>query len=69
MHLLTAFKKEEYNLLIVCCVLTVGLLFILGCYLSFPTNKLVSGEHCKIVQDAGSGVVWLEDMRYLVINR
>lgn len=40
-----------------------------GCYLSFPTNKLVSGEHCKIVQDAGSGVVWLEDMRYLVINR
>ncbi|CAG09691.1 unnamed protein product, partial [Tetraodon nigroviridis] len=34
-----------------------------GCYLSFPTNKLVSGEHCKIVQDASSGLVWLEDMR------
>uniref|UniRef100_H3DH70 E3 ubiquitin-protein ligase CHFR n=1 Tax=Tetraodon nigroviridis TaxID=99883 RepID=H3DH70_TETNG len=33
-----------------------------GCYLSFPTNKLVSGEHCKIVQDASSGLVWLEDM-------
>uniref|UniRef100_A0A674PQ49 E3 ubiquitin-protein ligase CHFR n=1 Tax=Takifugu rubripes TaxID=31033 RepID=A0A674PQ49_TAKRU len=34
----------------------------LGCYLSFPANKLVSGEHCKIVQDASSGLVWLEDM-------
>lgn len=33
-----------------------------GCYLSFPANKLVSGEHCKIVQDESSGVVWLEDM-------
>ncbi|XP_030273791.1 E3 ubiquitin-protein ligase CHFR isoform X2 [Sparus aurata] len=33
-----------------------------GCYLSFPANKLVSGEHCKIVQDEGSGLAWLEDM-------
>ncbi|KAM3610304.1 uncharacterized protein V6R79_002096 [Siganus canaliculatus] len=33
-----------------------------GCYLSFPTSKLVSGEHCKIVQDESSGRVWLEDM-------
>nr|XP_046241721.1 E3 ubiquitin-protein ligase CHFR isoform X2 [Scatophagus argus] len=32
-----------------------------GCYLSFPANKLVSGEHCKIVQDEISGLVWLED--------
>uniref|UniRef100_UPI0037E8D7FB E3 ubiquitin-protein ligase CHFR n=1 Tax=Semicossyphus pulcher TaxID=241346 RepID=UPI0037E8D7FB len=33
-----------------------------GCYLSFPANKLVSGEHCKIVQDERSGLAWLEDM-------
>ncbi|KAM3868186.1 E3 ubiquitin-protein ligase CHFR [Diretmus argenteus] len=33
-----------------------------GCDLSFPANKLVSGEHCKIVQDESSGLVWLEDM-------
>ncbi|XP_041855194.1 E3 ubiquitin-protein ligase CHFR [Melanotaenia boesemani] len=33
-----------------------------GCYLSFPANKLVSGEHCKIVKDENSGLVWLEDM-------
>ncbi|XP_069562713.1 E3 ubiquitin-protein ligase CHFR [Brachyistius frenatus] len=33
-----------------------------GCYLSFPANKLVSGEHCKIVKDERSGLVWLEDM-------
>uniref|UniRef100_A0A8C9TK82 E3 ubiquitin-protein ligase CHFR n=1 Tax=Scleropages formosus TaxID=113540 RepID=A0A8C9TK82_SCLFO len=33
-----------------------------GCDLSFPANKLVSGDHCKIVQDANSGEVWLEDM-------
>ncbi|XP_032434476.1 E3 ubiquitin-protein ligase CHFR [Xiphophorus hellerii] len=32
-----------------------------GCYLSFPSNKLVSGEHCKIVKDEHSGLVWLED--------
>ncbi|CAJ1068166.1 E3 ubiquitin-protein ligase CHFR [Xyrichtys novacula] len=32
-----------------------------GCYLSFPANKLVSGEHCKIVQDENSGSAWLED--------
>ncbi|XP_068166608.1 E3 ubiquitin-protein ligase CHFR isoform X2 [Antennarius striatus] len=32
-----------------------------GCYLSFPASKLVSGEHCKIVQDEASGLVWLED--------
>lgn len=38
--------------------------FFPGCYLSFPANKLVSGEHCKIVQDEGSGLAWLEDMRY-----
>lgn len=39
-------------------------LFLLGCDLSFPANKLVSGDHCKIVQDESSGLVWLEDMRY-----
>ncbi|XP_036382644.1 E3 ubiquitin-protein ligase CHFR [Megalops cyprinoides] len=33
-----------------------------GCDLSFPANKLVSGDHCKIVQDETSGQVWLEDM-------
>ncbi|KAI1901068.1 hypothetical protein AGOR_G00056330 [Albula goreensis] len=33
-----------------------------GCDLSFPANKLVSGDHCKIVQDEVSGEVWLEDM-------
>ncbi|XP_041957982.1 E3 ubiquitin-protein ligase CHFR [Alosa sapidissima] len=33
-----------------------------GCDLSFPANKLVSGDHCKIVQDEQSGKVWLEDM-------
>ncbi|MEQ2303452.1 hypothetical protein AMECASPLE_017053 [Ameca splendens] len=32
-----------------------------GCFLSFPANKLVSGEHCKIVKDEHSGQVWLED--------
>lgn len=38
--------------------------FILaGCDLAFPANKLVSGEHCKIVQDESTGLVWLEDMR------
>uniref|UniRef100_A0A1A8MXW7 E3 ubiquitin-protein ligase CHFR n=1 Tax=Nothobranchius pienaari TaxID=704102 RepID=A0A1A8MXW7_9TELE len=33
-----------------------------GCHLSFPANKLVSGEHCKIVKNESSGLVWLEDM-------
>uniref|UniRef100_A0A4W5MI42 E3 ubiquitin-protein ligase CHFR n=1 Tax=Hucho hucho TaxID=62062 RepID=A0A4W5MI42_9TELE len=33
-----------------------------GCDLSFPASKLVSGDHCKIVQDESSGLVWLEDM-------
>uniref|UniRef100_A0A8K9X536 E3 ubiquitin-protein ligase CHFR n=1 Tax=Oncorhynchus mykiss TaxID=8022 RepID=A0A8K9X536_ONCMY len=33
-----------------------------GCDLSFPASKLVSGDHCKIVQDERSGLVWLEDM-------
>uniref|UniRef100_A0A8C2Z0Y7 E3 ubiquitin-protein ligase CHFR n=1 Tax=Cyclopterus lumpus TaxID=8103 RepID=A0A8C2Z0Y7_CYCLU len=37
------------------------LIVLPGCYLSFPANKLVSGEHCKIVQDESSGLVWLED--------
>ncbi|XP_040203720.1 E3 ubiquitin-protein ligase CHFR isoform X3 [Rana temporaria] len=32
-----------------------------GCDLSFPGNKLVSGEHCKIIVDEKSGVVSLED--------
>ncbi|XP_030647577.1 E3 ubiquitin-protein ligase CHFR [Chanos chanos] len=32
-----------------------------GCDLSFPTNKLVSGDHCKITQDEESGEAWLED--------
>ncbi|XP_056602745.1 E3 ubiquitin-protein ligase CHFR isoform X2 [Triplophysa dalaica] len=33
-----------------------------GCDLSFPANKLISGDHCKITQDQNSGKVWLEDM-------
>ncbi|XP_069353535.1 E3 ubiquitin-protein ligase CHFR isoform X2 [Eulemur rufifrons] len=32
-----------------------------GCDLSFPSNKLVSGDHCKIVVDEKSGQVMLED--------
>ncbi|XP_008564403.1 PREDICTED: E3 ubiquitin-protein ligase CHFR isoform X5 [Galeopterus variegatus] len=32
-----------------------------GCDLSFPSNKLVSGDHCKIVVDEKSGQVVLED--------
>ncbi|MGH0176552.1 UNVERIFIED_CONTAM: hypothetical protein FKN15_072960, partial [Acipenser sinensis] len=32
------------------------------CDLSFPANKMVSSDHCKIVQDENSGEVWLEDM-------
>ncbi|XP_032127246.1 E3 ubiquitin-protein ligase CHFR isoform X10 [Sapajus apella] len=32
-----------------------------GCDLSFPSNKLVSGDHCKIVVDEKSGQVTLED--------
>uniref|UniRef100_A0A8C1GIS3 E3 ubiquitin-protein ligase CHFR n=1 Tax=Cyprinus carpio TaxID=7962 RepID=A0A8C1GIS3_CYPCA len=32
------------------------------CDLSFPANKLVSGNHCRITQDQNSGQVWLEDM-------
>uniref|UniRef100_A0A8C2Q8N7 E3 ubiquitin-protein ligase CHFR n=1 Tax=Cyprinus carpio TaxID=7962 RepID=A0A8C2Q8N7_CYPCA len=36
--------------------------FFIDCDLSFPANKLVSGNHCKITQDQNSGKVWLEDM-------
>nr|DBA23116.1 TPA: hypothetical protein GDO54_014065 [Pyxicephalus adspersus] len=32
-----------------------------GCDLSFPGNKLISGEHCKITVDEQSGLVSLED--------
>nr|XP_045012717.1 E3 ubiquitin-protein ligase CHFR isoform X3 [Jaculus jaculus] len=32
-----------------------------GCDLSFPSNKLVSGDHCKIIIDEKSGQVTLED--------
>lgn len=32
-----------------------------GCDLSFPTNKFVSGLHCKVAHDESSGLVWLED--------
>nr|KAF6464524.1 checkpoint with forkhead and ring finger domains [Rousettus aegyptiacus] len=32
-----------------------------GCDLSFPGNKLVSGDHCKIIVDGKSGQVSLED--------
>ncbi|XP_011369658.1 E3 ubiquitin-protein ligase CHFR isoform X2 [Pteropus vampyrus] len=32
-----------------------------GCDLSFPSNKLVSGDHCKIIVDEKSGQVSLED--------
>ncbi|OWK14340.1 CHFR [Cervus elaphus hippelaphus] len=36
-------------------------LSVLGCDLSFPGNKLVSGDHCKITVDEKSGQVSLED--------
>uniref|UniRef100_A0A8C9KQN0 E3 ubiquitin-protein ligase CHFR n=1 Tax=Panthera tigris altaica TaxID=74533 RepID=A0A8C9KQN0_PANTA len=36
-------------------------LSVLGCDLSFPGNKLVSGDHCKIIVDEKSGQVSLED--------
>lgn len=39
------------------------LLSVLGCDLSFPGNKLVSGDHCKIIVDGKSGQVSLEDTR------
>nr|XP_021483858.1 E3 ubiquitin-protein ligase CHFR-like isoform X1 [Meriones unguiculatus] len=32
-----------------------------GCDLSFPSNKLVSGDHCKLIVDEKSGHVILED--------
>lgn len=32
-----------------------------GCDLSFPSNKFVSGVHCKITHDENSGSAWLED--------
>ncbi|XP_072736208.1 E3 ubiquitin-protein ligase CHFR isoform X3 [Ciconia boyciana] len=32
-----------------------------GCDLSFPGNKLMSGDHCKIIVDEESGQVSLED--------
>uniref|UniRef100_A0A2I3GEE3 E3 ubiquitin-protein ligase CHFR n=1 Tax=Nomascus leucogenys TaxID=61853 RepID=A0A2I3GEE3_NOMLE len=32
-----------------------------GCDLSFPSNKLVSGDHCRIIVDEKSGQVTLED--------
>ena len=34
-----------------------------GCDLSFPSNKLVSGDHCKLTVDKKSGQVTLEDTR------
>uniref|UniRef100_A0A8C5P9D6 E3 ubiquitin-protein ligase CHFR n=1 Tax=Leptobrachium leishanense TaxID=445787 RepID=A0A8C5P9D6_9ANUR len=42
-----------------------------ACDLSFPGNKLVSGEHCKITVDEKSGLVSLEDTSTngTVINR
>uniref|UniRef100_A0A8C2X0J9 E3 ubiquitin-protein ligase CHFR n=1 Tax=Cyclopterus lumpus TaxID=8103 RepID=A0A8C2X0J9_CYCLU len=47
---------------VICIMSNLCFLIVLpGCYLSFPANKLVSGEHCKIVQDESSGLVWLED--------
>ena len=36
---------------------------VTGCDLSFPGNKLVSGDHCKIIVDEKSGQVSLEDTR------
>ncbi|KAM8961744.1 E3 ubiquitin-protein ligase CHFR isoform 2-T2 [Pelodytes ibericus] len=42
-----------------------------ACDLSFPGNKLVSGEHCKIIVDEESGNAFLEDTSTngTVINR
>lgn len=39
-----------------------------GCDLSFPGNKLVSGDHCKITVDEESGQALLEDTRSVVFT-
>ncbi|KAH0625546.1 hypothetical protein JD844_015100 [Phrynosoma platyrhinos] len=39
-----------------------------GCDLSFPGNKLVSGDHCKIIVDEDSGQVSLEDTRLALLE-
>uniref|UniRef100_A0A8C1WHS4 E3 ubiquitin-protein ligase CHFR n=1 Tax=Cyprinus carpio TaxID=7962 RepID=A0A8C1WHS4_CYPCA len=44
------------------CSWNIKYIFFIDCDLSFPANKLVSGNHCKITQDQNSGKVWLEDM-------
>lgn len=42
-----------------------------GCDLSFPGNRLVSGDHCNIIVDETSAPVLLEDINSdgIVINK
>ncbi|KAJ8286002.1 hypothetical protein GJAV_G00033380 [Gymnothorax javanicus] len=50
----------ESEMLLVNRVCTIGRRK--GCDLSFPANKLVSGDHCRIMLGENSGEVLLEDM-------
>uniref|UniRef100_A0A670JQ11 E3 ubiquitin-protein ligase CHFR n=1 Tax=Podarcis muralis TaxID=64176 RepID=A0A670JQ11_PODMU len=52
-------EEAEPHLLLLKKELTIGRKK--GCDLSFPGNKLVSGDHCKIRVDEESGQVSLED--------
>ncbi|XP_078083302.1 E3 ubiquitin-protein ligase CHFR [Mustelus asterias] len=51
-------RESESHILLVNSEWTIGRKK--GCDLSFPGNKLVSGDHCKIIREK-SGQVWLED--------
>ncbi|XP_038662719.1 E3 ubiquitin-protein ligase CHFR isoform X2 [Scyliorhinus canicula] len=51
-------RESESHILLVNSEWTIGRKK--GCDLSFPGNKLVSGDHCKIIREK-TGQVWLED--------
>ncbi|XP_051888509.1 E3 ubiquitin-protein ligase CHFR isoform X1 [Pristis pectinata] len=51
-------RDSESHILLVNSEWTIGRRK--GCDLSFPGNKLVSGDHCKIIREH-TGQVWLED--------
>ncbi|XP_048411716.1 E3 ubiquitin-protein ligase CHFR isoform X2 [Stegostoma tigrinum] len=51
-------RESESHILLVNSEWTIGRKK--GCDLSFPGNKLVSGDHCKIIREQ-TGQVWLED--------
>uniref|UniRef100_A0A8C9PE73 E3 ubiquitin-protein ligase CHFR n=1 Tax=Spermophilus dauricus TaxID=99837 RepID=A0A8C9PE73_SPEDA len=51
-------REREWERFHVQCPATLS---VLGCDLSFPSNKLVSGDHCKILVDEKSGQATLED--------